>query len=86
MEQVKQDIKDLINLFEQLIAQEDFPAYTSLRDKYKEAFSILNISGSTLHARKKISFTSRMFMEAPPKDKELGLKIITLIDKIYKSL
>ncbi|MFA0962661.1 hypothetical protein AB9P05_12740 [Roseivirga sp. BDSF3-8] len=85
MNEITVEIKDLINKLDQLLKVERFSAYAKIKEHYQIALKLIN-SDNIPAAKTEISNTIRIFMEAPPADKELGQKILILMDKIYNKI
>lgn len=85
--EIKQEIKELIELLDELILQENFNAYKRLRKMYVAVLEkIRKKNGSQINEKDFIEIQSafRIFLEAPPKSEKMGERILELMDRIYQ--
>lgn len=79
------DILDAIENIQSIISQEDFSAYHQIKKSLVDALNFL-IENKKLDAEKHLLLCIRLLMEAPPKNKDLGMETLIKIDSIYKNL
>jgi hypothetical protein len=79
-------IEDVIEKLNLLSSQEEFPLYGELKNKYKKALLLIQQNEPNNKVISELAFTTRMFQEAPPKNKDLGLEILIKMDRVYKFL
>lgn len=72
-----------IKNIEAIIKNEKFPAYYQIQNLLLETKNLLN-SKEFIHAEKNLLTCIRLLMEAPTRNKEIGLDTLTKIDETYK--
>lgn len=82
---IKKDIDLSIKNIDKILSQEDFSAYHKIKNILKKSIVYLDASNE-IEAKKQLSLSIRFLMEAPPKDKNLGLKTLKDLDKTFKEL
>lgn len=85
LEAIKDDINLSIQNINKILSQEDFSAYHKIKDLLKKSIAYLDASNET-EAKKQLALSIRFLMEAPPKDKNLGLNTLKELDKTFKKL
>jgi hypothetical protein len=87
MERVKEKLSLVVSKLQTLVLEDDFPAYKTLLDKYSKALEKVNISqAKSSYTELDLDFTTRMLMEAPPKNYEQGMEILKAMDEVYQLL
>ncbi|MCG8573511.1 MAG: hypothetical protein MI810_01385 [Flavobacteriales bacterium] len=86
MDDLKENVKQIISILDVIITEDDLTVYQRLKESYMTALSLLNHNENLSQLKLEIKANIRMLMEAPPKDKELGLKLIYLMDDFHKKL
>jgi len=79
------EILDTIENIDLIILNEDFSAYHDIRKSLIKAINYL-FDNKKVDAEKHLFLCIRLLMEAPPKNKALGLETLLKIDSIYKNL
>ncbi|GAA0875714.1 hypothetical protein GCM10009118_21230 [Wandonia haliotis] len=79
------EILEAIESVDLIISSEDFSAYHQIRKSLIDALNFLFENKKT-DAQKHLLLCIRLLMEAPTKNKELGLETLVKIDSIYKRL
>lgn len=86
MEDLVSDIQNVITKIDLIIENDDFKAYSELKNCYEEALQIISKGGSKEDVKNTIKFTIRMLQEAPPQNRELGMDTLIAMDKVFKKL
>ena len=79
------DILDAVENIQSILSEEDFSAYHQIKKSLIEALNFL-LENKKVDAEKHLLLCIRLLMEAPPKNKELGMETLIKIDSIYKNL
>jgi hypothetical protein len=79
------DILDAIEKIDIIISEDDFSAFHHIKSSLIEALNFL-LGNKKVDAEKHLLLCIRLLMEAPPKNKELGMETLIKIDSIYKEL
>lgn len=85
-ENIKQQIESIINSLNQLLENEEFPAYMNLLNSYTKALNALTKKQSLKCIKKEVKWNCRILGEAPPKNRELGILLMTKMDKFHKTI
>jgi hypothetical protein len=80
-----EEILDAIENIDLILSGEDFSAYHQIRKSLIDAMNFL-LESRKVDAEKHLLLCIRLLMEAPTKNKELGLQTLVKIDSIYKKL
>jgi hypothetical protein len=81
----RQKLLQTIDLLYKLATKDNFPVYSDLLTTYSNALKIFDANKDALnYDQLGLKFTTRIFQEAPPADKELGLAILHAMDGCYK--
>ena len=80
-----EEILDAIENIDVILSEEDFSAYHQIRKSLINAMNFL-LESKKADAEKHLLLCIRLLMEAPTKNKELGLQTLVKIDSIYKKL
>lgn len=86
MQEIEPLLEQIINSLKQLTEQEKFPLYAELYSQYSSALTQFERTNSISELKGNIRWTTRMLMEAPPNNGELGLKILEEITVLYKAM
>ena len=79
------EVIEAIDDVDSIIDQEDFSAYHDIKNALIKTLNFL-LENKKADAEKHLLLCIRLFMDAPPKNKKLGLATLVKIDSIYKSL
>lgn len=82
----KEDIQNIIQILDSILKEEDFSAYRKLKHNYINAIKLLENNSPIQEIKSELEFTIRILMEAPPKNKELGLQALIAMDLVYKKI
>jgi len=85
LENTKEHLNRSIINIEVIIKNEKFPAYCQVERLLLETREMLN-NEEFINSEKNLITCIRLLMEAPTKDKQLGLDTLTNVDKTYKLL
>ncbi|MFN7911685.1 MAG: hypothetical protein ACK5QC_07650 [Bacteroidota bacterium] len=79
------ELLDAIENMDSILSSEDFSAYRQIRKSLIDTMNFL-FENKKIDAEKHLLLCIRLLMEAPPKNKELGMETLVKIDSIYKNL
>ena len=82
---IKLEIEQIIQNINDIISEEDFSAYHTIKDYLNKATDCI-LEYKIIDANKYLGFSIRAIMEAPPKNEQLGLDTFTRMDTLYKKL
>ncbi len=86
MPRIETLLEHIITSLKQLTEQEKFPLYAELLSKYSLALSQFEETNSIPELTETIRWTTRMLMEAPPNNGELGLKVLEEMTILYSAM
>lgn len=79
------DLQLLIELNQELLRNESFPAYKCISDKLKESKDCV-YQNDFESLKRNIGFCIRSLQEAPPKNESIGRDFLHRLDLFYKNL
>ena len=79
------EILNAIECIDTILLEEDFSAYRQIRESLVKALNFL-LDDMKENAVNHLLLCIRLLMDAPPKNKDLGLETLVKIDSIYKQL
>ena len=82
--ELKKEALKIVELLTQIINEENFTVYVELRNCYTKVLNILETKFSIELIKEEIKWNCRRVSEAPPKNKELGLKALIAMDNFTK--
>jgi hypothetical protein len=80
-----EEILDAIENIDTILSEENFSAYHQVRKSLINTVNFL-FENKKADAEKHLLLCIRLLMEAPTKNKELGLQTLVKIDSIYKKI
>lgn len=85
LKKYNEKILDAIENIDKIISNEDFPAYHQIRNLLINTINFI-CEDKKAEAEKHLLLCIRLLMEAPPKNKDLGMETLVKLDSIYKNL
>lgn len=82
-----QELTGLINLFSHLVETENFDAYRKLRSMHTAVLKRIEGKEQSQISQKDFEAllnSTRIFMEAPPKDEDIDSKVLESMNRLYK--
>lgn len=79
------ELLDSIENIDSIIREENFSAYQDIKVALTKALNFL-LENKKTDAEKQLLLAIRLLMEAPPKNKEMGMISLVKIDSVYKGL
>ncbi len=85
MNNIGSEINLAIQNIDSILEKEDFSAYHQVRKSLEFASELIKAE-NYIEAKKPLLLSIRLLMEAPTKDKDLGLDTLKKVDAVYKKV
>ena len=83
---LSEQVELIISQLTEVLNEEKYLAYETLLKSYLKVQDILRLNHSIEQIQKEIKWNCRKLMEAPPRNKIIGLKLIEAMDKFHKEV
>lgn len=85
MSELKVKAQEIVEKLDQIILEEEKSIYSRIRKVYENASEMID-QGKLENLKKEVGTTIRLYMEAPPKNKDKSLETLKSMDQFYKSI